>query len=53
MSALLERIHVRRYAAKDDPNAELHVIDAEHFPLDESPDEVRALTMQSLRAHLR
>jgi len=39
--------------AKDDPNAEVHVIDAGHFPLDESPDEVRALTMRFLRAHLR
>jgi pimeloyl-ACP methyl ester carboxylesterase len=39
--------------AKDDPNAETHVIDAGHFPLDEAPDEVRALTMRFLREHLR
>jgi pimeloyl-ACP methyl ester carboxylesterase len=39
--------------AKDDPNAETHVLDAGHFPLDERPDEVRALTMHFLRTRLR
>jgi pimeloyl-ACP methyl ester carboxylesterase len=39
--------------AKDDPNAETHVLDAGHFPLDECPDEVRELTMGFLRKHLR
>jgi pimeloyl-ACP methyl ester carboxylesterase len=33
---------------KDNPNAETHVIDAGHFPLDEAPDEVRRLTMDFL-----
>jgi pimeloyl-ACP methyl ester carboxylesterase len=37
---------------KDNPNTETHVIDASHFPLDEAPDQVRALTMAFLTKHL-
>lgn len=38
--------------AKDNPKAETHLIDAGHFPLDEAPDEVRALTLNFLHRHL-
>jgi pimeloyl-ACP methyl ester carboxylesterase len=38
--------------SKDNPNTEAHVIDAGHFPLDEAPDQVRALTLAFLRKHL-
>lgn len=37
---------------KDNPNAETHIIDAGHFPLDEAPDTVRKLTMDFLGRHL-
>ena len=37
---------------KDNPNTETHIIDASHFPLDEAPDQVRALTMAFLAKHL-
>jgi pimeloyl-ACP methyl ester carboxylesterase len=37
---------------RDNPNAEIHILDASHFPLDEAPDEVRALTMTFLAKHL-
>jgi pimeloyl-ACP methyl ester carboxylesterase len=35
---------------QDNANAEVHVIDAGHFPMDEAADEVRALTLRFLRA---
>jgi pimeloyl-ACP methyl ester carboxylesterase len=38
--------------AKDNPNTETHILDAGHFPLDEAPDQVRALTLDFLRRHL-
>lgn len=37
---------------KDNPNAETHIIDAGHFPLDEAPDTVRKLTTDFLGRHL-
>ena len=38
--------------ARDNPNCETHIIDASHFPMDEQPDQVRALHMAFLREHL-
>jgi len=38
--------------ARDNPNCETHIIDAGHFPMDEKPDEVRALHMDFLSRHL-
>ena len=37
---------------RDNPNCETHVIDAGHFPMDEKPDEVRALHMDFLNRTL-
>jgi pimeloyl-ACP methyl ester carboxylesterase len=37
---------------RDNPNAETHLIDASHFPLDEAPDQVRELTLTFLRKKL-
>jgi pimeloyl-ACP methyl ester carboxylesterase len=33
---------------RDNPNCKTHIIDAGHFPMDEKPDEVRALHMEFL-----
>lgn len=38
--------------SKDNPKTETHIIDAGHFPLDEAPDQVRALTLTFLQKHL-
>jgi pimeloyl-ACP methyl ester carboxylesterase len=38
--------------SRDNPKAETHVIEAGHFPMDESPDQVRELTLSFLRKHL-
>lgn len=38
---------------RDVPEAELHVIDAGHFPLDEAPDLVSQLTGRFLDSKLR
>lgn len=38
---------------RDNPNCETHIIDASHFPMDERPDEVRALHLAFLQKHLR
>lgn len=38
--------------ATDNPNCETHIIDASHFPMDEQPDQVRALHMAFLKRHL-
>jgi pimeloyl-ACP methyl ester carboxylesterase len=38
--------------AKDNPHTETHILDAGHFPLDEAPDDVRALTLAFLRKQL-
>jgi pimeloyl-ACP methyl ester carboxylesterase len=35
---------------RDVPDAEIHVLDAGHFALDEAPDEVAALTRRFLAA---
>jgi pimeloyl-ACP methyl ester carboxylesterase len=37
---------------KDNSNAQTHIIDAGHFPLDEAPDQVRTLTMAFLEKYL-
>jgi pimeloyl-ACP methyl ester carboxylesterase len=37
---------------RDNPNCETHILDASHFPMDEKPDEVRALHMEFLSRHL-
>jgi len=38
--------------SRDNPKTETHIIDASHFPLDEAPDEVCALTVTFLRKWL-
>ena len=38
--------------SRDNPNCETHIIDAGHFPLDEKPDEVRALHTAFLDRYL-
>jgi len=38
--------------SRDNPKTEAHIIDAGHFPLDEAPDEVCALTIAFLRKWL-
>jgi pimeloyl-ACP methyl ester carboxylesterase len=38
--------------SRDNPKTEAHIIDAGHFPLDEAPDEVCALTTAFLRKWL-
>jgi pimeloyl-ACP methyl ester carboxylesterase len=38
--------------SKDNPNTETHIIDASHFPMDEAPDQVRALILAFLRKYL-
>ena len=38
--------------SRDNPRCETHVIDASHFPMDEKPDEVRALHLAFLNKHL-
>jgi pimeloyl-ACP methyl ester carboxylesterase len=37
---------------RDNPNCETHILDAGHFPMDEKPDEVRALHLDFLSGHL-
>jgi pimeloyl-ACP methyl ester carboxylesterase len=38
--------------ARDNPNTDMHILNASHFPMDEAPDEVRALTLAFLRERL-
>jgi pimeloyl-ACP methyl ester carboxylesterase len=40
----------RRAYRRDVPGAEVHLLDAGHFALDEQPDQVAELTRQFLRA---
>jgi pimeloyl-ACP methyl ester carboxylesterase len=37
---------------RDNPNCETHILDASHFPLDEKPDEVRALHLEFLSKYV-
>jgi pimeloyl-ACP methyl ester carboxylesterase len=37
---------------RDNPNTQTHILDASHFPLDEAPDHICALTLAFLRKNL-